>query len=108
MEQEQIELKKLYYNTELHALKLMYKGYWFDESHEGFMAIDDNHERIGDWEYFNQEFSESNLERMFAKYPNANHIIFSTRLNGCSDENEDESGEALDHSIMTFYNPNQS
>jgi hypothetical protein len=102
MNQEQIELKKLYYNTDLNALKLMYKGYWFDESHEGFMAIGSDDERMGDWEFWGEEFSEANLERVIAKYPDASEIIFSTRLNGSSDENEDESGEALDHSIMTF------
>ena len=92
------------YNKELRKLKSDYRGDWFDTSHEGFLAIDKG-ERASDWEFHGEEFSEENLKKMFALYPNAKYIIFSTRLNGRSDENENESGVALDHSIMEFYVP---
>ena len=102
MNQELIDLQKLCYNTDLYNLKKTYRGYWIDESHEGFIALDENGERLGGWEFWGEDFSETNLEKMFAKYPTASEIMFSTRLNGRDDENEDESGEALDHAIMTF------
>jgi len=102
MNQEQIDLQKLLYNCDLYELRRTYRGYWIDESHEGFIAIDKQGERLGGWEFWGEDFSETNLEKMFAKYPTASEIIFSTRLNGCSDEDENESGEALDHAIMTF------
>ena len=92
------------YNKELRKLKSDYRGDWFDTSHEGFLAIDKG-ERASDWEFHGEEFSEENLKKMFALYPNAKYIIFSTRLNGRSDENDNESGVALDHSIMEFYVP---
>lgn len=84
-------------------LKSSYRGDWFDTSHEGFLAIDKG-ERASDWEFHGEEFSEENLQKMFELYPNAQEIIFSTRLNGRSDENENESGVALDHAIMKFEN----
>jgi len=102
MNQEQINIQISNYNKELSQLRRTYRGYWINESHEGFMAIGNDDERMGDWEFWGEEFSEENLEMVIAKYPDASEIIFSTRLNGRSDENEDESGEALDHSIMTF------
>lgn len=93
------------YNKQRDQLKHTYKGYWFNESHEGFIAIDNEGERISDWQFYGEEFSEANLAKMFAKYPNASQIIFSTRLNEISDENENEAGAALDHSIMEFNLP---
>jgi hypothetical protein len=90
------------YNRDLNQLRSIFRGYWFDESHEGFLAVDEIGESIGGWQFYGEEFSEANLEKMFAMYPDACEIIFSTRLNGRHDENENESGEALDHSIMTF------
>lgn len=66
------------------------------------MAIGSDDERMGDWQFWGKEFSVENLAKVIAKYPDASEIIFSTRLNGSSDESEDESGEALDHAIMTF------
>jgi hypothetical protein len=108
MNQQEITTQIFNYNRQLSQLRATHRGYWFDESHEGFIAIDDNHERIGGWEFYGEEFSESNLEKMFTIHPDASYVIFSTRLNGTSDESEDESGVALDHSIMTFNNPNQS
>jgi len=90
------------YNLELRRLKSDYRGEYFNTSHEGFLAVDEEGERIGDWEFYSQEFSENNLKKMFDLYPNAEKIIFSTRLNARSDEDENESGFALDHSIMEF------
>ena len=90
------------YNQQLKKLRSDYRGEYFNTSHEGFLAIDEKGERISDWKFYSQEFSENNLKKMFDLYPNAKQIIFSTRLNGRSDENENESGYALDHSIMEF------
>jgi hypothetical protein len=102
MNQEQIDHQKLLYNCDLYELRRTYRGYWNDVTHEGFIAIGSDDERMGGWEFWGEDFSESNLEKMFTKYPTASEIIFSTRLNGRDDENEHESGEALDHAIMTF------
>ncbi len=102
MNQEIINTQLGNYNVARYELRRTYNGYCFDESHEGFIAIDEQGERLGGWEFWGEDFSETNLEKMFAKYPTASEIIFSTRLNGRDDENEDESGEALDHAIMTF------
>jgi hypothetical protein len=102
MKKLEISTQVYKYNRDLNQLRSIYRGYWFDESHEGFIAIDSNDERIGGWEFHGEEFSEANLEKMFSMYPEAREVIFSTRLNGRSDEDENASGEALDHSIMTF------
>jgi hypothetical protein len=90
------------YNNQRNELKRMYHGYWFNESHEGFLAIDKDGERMSDWKFYGEEFSEENLVKMISDYPNASDIIFSTRLNEVSDENENEAGCALEHSIMIF------
>ena len=108
MNQEIVNTQLSNYNTDLNQLRRMYRGYWIDESHEGFIAIGKDGERMGGWEFWGEEFSEENLIKMFAKYTDSSEIIFSTRLNGRSDENEDESGEALDCAIMAFNNPNLS
>ena len=102
MNQEQINIQLGNYNVARYELRRTYNGHYFNESHEGFIAIGSDDERMGDWEFWGEPFSESNLEKMFTKYPDASEIIFSTRLNTHSDESEDESGEALDHAIMTF------
>jgi hypothetical protein len=103
LENQIIETQISKYNKDLMELKSSYRGDWFDTSHEGFLAIDKG-ERASDWEFHGEEFSEENLQKMFELYPNAQEIIFSTRLNGRSDENENESGVALDHAIMKFEN----
>jgi hypothetical protein len=99
---KEIIIQKREYNQSMKEIKSIYKDDWFDVTHEGFLAIAQDGERMSDWEFYGQKFQEENLIKMIETYPQAKSIMFSSRLNARSEENKNESGYPLDYATMSF------
>jgi hypothetical protein len=65
--------------------------------YEGYIAIDESDERIGDWEFYGEPMSYENWNKVIEMYPNAKAISFSERINS------EEDGHPIDYISVEYY-----
>ena len=73
-----------------------------DIEYQGFLAIDENDERLSDYEFEDEEFDRDNLLEVAKKYPQANYIVFHARIMGESDFGIEDELSPIDDLAMVF------
>jgi hypothetical protein len=73
-----------------------------DIEYQGFLAIDENDERLSDYEFEGEEFDRDNLLEVAKKYPQANNITFHARIMGESDFGIEDELSPIDDLAMEF------
>jgi hypothetical protein len=73
-----------------------------DIEYQGFLAVDENDERLSDYEFEGEEFDKDNLLEVAQTYPEAKYIVFHARLMGESDFGVEDELSPIDDLAMEF------
>ena len=98
-----IDEKYMQFVKEFRNLRLQYGSDYKGIEILGFLAIDENDERLSDYEFEGEDFSPTKLMEVAKEYPQAKEIVFVVRLMG---DNQyglyDEGYSEIDDLAMTF------